>query len=232
MSSGRRIGRPRIRRGVPAGDPPDEILAAASRLFGERGVTGTTMAQIAAGAGLQQSSLYYYFRSKEEILARLVAEANVVPLELAQRVRGEDVSPAVRLYRFVRGDVVALCLLPFDINEVHRYASRDRERFAGYWKERRTLQSTLAGIIREGIVDGSLRRVNARLAALTLISNDEAGRTGSATTRGRCATRWRSGRRSPSCPSPACWPTRQRSPTSRRRPALRTLSTVFEDASK
>ena len=86
MSSAGRIGRPRLRpRATPSGDPSDDILAAASRLFGERGVTATTMAQIATGAGLQQSSLYYYFRSKEEILAALVAKANVVPLELVRR---------------------------------------------------------------------------------------------------------------------------------------------------
>ena len=70
--------------------------------------------------------------------------------------------------------VAALCALPFDINEVHRYAARDRERFSTYWKERRTLQSTLAAIIQEGVDDGSLRPVNVRLAALTLMSNDEA----------------------------------------------------------
>jgi len=175
MSSAGRIGRPRIRpRATPSGDSSDDILVAASRLFGERGVTATTMAQIAAGAGLQQSSLYYYFRSKEAILAALVAKANVVPLELVRRVRGQSLPPAVRLFRFVRGDVVALCRLPFDINEVHRYAARDRQRFATYWKERRTLQSSLATIIQEGIADGSLRAVQPRLVALTLMSNDEA----------------------------------------------------------
>ena len=77
----------------------------------------------------------------------------------------------------VRGDVAALCRLPFDINEIHRYAARDRERFATYWRERRTLQSSLAAIIQEGIDDGSLRRVTTRLAALTLMSNDEAVQT-------------------------------------------------------
>ena len=42
-------GRPRPRPAVPVvGDPTDEILAAASRLFGERGVAGTTMSQIAS----------------------------------------------------------------------------------------------------------------------------------------------------------------------------------------
>ena len=102
------------------------------------------MARIAAGAGLQQSSLYYYFRSKEEILAAIVAKANVVPLELVRRVRDQPLEPAVRLWQFVAGDVVALCVLPFDINEVHRYAARDRNRFATYWKERRALQAALA----------------------------------------------------------------------------------------
>jgi TetR/AcrR family transcriptional regulator len=169
-----RMGRPRLQPRDRAGDAVDEILAAASALFGDRGVNGTTMAQIAAGVGLQQSSLYYYFRSKEEILAAIVAKANVVPLELVRRVRDQRLAPAVRLWRFVAGDVAALCALPFDINEVHRIAARDRERFASYWRERRTLQSGLTAILREGIADGSLRQVDARFAAITLMSNDEA----------------------------------------------------------
>jgi TetR/AcrR family transcriptional regulator len=168
------MGRPRLQPRAGGGDPSDEIRAAAGALFAERGVMGTTMAQIAAAAGLRQSSLYYYFDSKEAILAALVAKANVVPLELVRRVRDQPLAPAVRLWRFVAGDVVALCALPFDINEVHRIAARDRERFATYWKERRTLQSTLAAILREGIADGSLRAVEPRLVAITLMSNDEA----------------------------------------------------------
>jgi TetR/AcrR family transcriptional regulator len=174
MSKVGRTGRPRLQPRTHNGDASDEILTSASALFGQRGVMNTTMAQIAAGAGLQQSSLYYYFRSKEEILAAIVAKANVVPLELVRQVRDQPLEPAVRLWRFVAGDVVALCALPFDINEVHRIAARDRQRFATYWKERRTLQAGLAAILRDGMADGSLRQVNARLVALTLMSNDEA----------------------------------------------------------
>jgi len=149
-------------------------MAAASALFGEHGVTGTTMAQIAAAAGLQQSSLYYYFRGKEDVLAAILARANVVPLELVEQVVQGPGSPAARLHRFIRGDVAALSVLPFDINEVHRYASRDRERFGAYWTERRTLQARLAAIVRSGVAAGQLREVSARLAAITIMSNDEA----------------------------------------------------------
>ena len=61
--------------------PRDEILAAATRLFAERGVAEVTMSEIAVRAGLRQASLYYWFRRKEEILAEIVEQVNRVPLE-------------------------------------------------------------------------------------------------------------------------------------------------------
>ncbi|MET0459155.1 MAG: TetR/AcrR family transcriptional regulator, partial [Ilumatobacteraceae bacterium] len=172
--SSRQTGRPRLNPRAGVGDPSDEIIAVASRLFGERGVAATTMSQIAKEAGLQQSSLYYYFRGKEDVLSAIVAKANVVPLALVKRVQQDGGSAPVRLFRFVRGDVAALCALPFDINEVHRVAARDRPRFARYWTERRRLQRTLASMVRDGVADGALRDVEPRLTAITIMSNDEA----------------------------------------------------------
>ena len=131
------------------------------------------MTQLAEEVGLRQSSLYYYFARKEEVVAALVARANVVPLELVARIDAEGGSAPARLYRFVRADVVALCDLSFDINEIHRIAARDREGFATYWKERRTLERRLTRLVRDGVGDGSLRAVDPRLTALTVLANDE-----------------------------------------------------------
>jgi TetR/AcrR family transcriptional regulator len=170
----RSVGRPRLQPRQADGDPTDEILAVAVRLFGELGIGDTSMARIAGDAGLRQSSLYYYFHSKEEILAALVARANVVPLELIDKIEKAGGAPPVRLYRFIRGDVIALCRLPFDINEVHRYAAREPERFNEYWNERRSLRRRISHIVREGMLDGSFRQVDASLTALTVMSNDEA----------------------------------------------------------
>ena len=64
---------------------------------------------------------------------------------------------AAQLHRFVRGDVARCARLPFDINEVHRIAARDRERL-----RRRTGASAtgcerrLARIVRAGVADGEL----------------------------------------------------------------------------
>lgn len=169
----RRAGRPRADARPVVGDPTDEILAATSRLIGELGVGGTPMSRIAAEVGLKQSSLYYYFRRKEEILAALVARANVVPLELLRAITADGGPAAVQLHRFVAADAAALCDLPFDINDIHRIAMRDPVEFATYWKERAVLERQLASIIRRGVADGELRKVDPKLTALTLLANDE-----------------------------------------------------------
>jgi AcrR family transcriptional regulator len=44
------------------------ILDSATRLFSRKGYTGTTLAEIASGAGISTANLYVYFRSKLEIL--------------------------------------------------------------------------------------------------------------------------------------------------------------------
>src|SRR4051794_7533801 len=131
------------------------------------------MSRIAGAAGLKQSSLYYYFRRKEEIVAELVARANVVPLAQLRQIAAAGGAPAVQLHRFVRADVVALCELPFDINEVHRIAARDPEQFASYWKERTQLERMLGKILRRGADEGTLRTVDLRFTALTILSIDE-----------------------------------------------------------
>jgi hypothetical protein len=73
----------------------------------------------------------------------------------------------------IRADVAALCALPYDLNEIHRLAARDRTAFARYWTEREELVDELATIVGDGVESGELRPVDPRLTALTLMSNDE-----------------------------------------------------------
>jgi AcrR family transcriptional regulator len=169
----RRRGRPRRDGRTVVGDPTDEVLRAAAALFSDHGVLATTMTRIAAASGLQSSSLYYYFRNRDEIVAALVARANVVSLDLLERIAAGDGTSASKLREFVEGDVVALCALPFDINEVHRIAGRDTTRFEAYWRERARMQRRLASLIRSGIAAGEFRKVDPTLTALTVMANDE-----------------------------------------------------------
>ncbi len=132
------------------------------------------MAEIAEAAGLGASSLYYWFRSKQQILEVIVTDVNRLPLEFAERSAVQGGSPAVRLWRLVRFDAETLCAFPFDINEIHRMAGEDEETFARYWLERQRLNDAVERLVTDGIDSGELRDVDPRLAALTLLANDEA----------------------------------------------------------
>ncbi|MDY7103034.1 MAG: TetR/AcrR family transcriptional regulator [Actinomycetota bacterium] len=167
-------GRPRKRPRTSDRPVIEEVVGAASRLFARRGVAVTTMAEIADASGLQVSSIYYYFRSKHEILERIVNDVNRVPLELLEQARASHTDPATRLHAFVRADAAALCEFPFDINEIHRLAGDDDGTFTRYWADRQRLNDEVEQLVADGVADGSMVTIDPKLAALTILANDEA----------------------------------------------------------
>lgn len=172
----RRPGAGRPRKIPRTSDQPvaEEIVGEASRLFARQGFAATTMAQIAEASGLQVTSTYYYYASKEEILERILDEVNQVPLDaLADAIATSD-DPAEQLHHFIRRDAAALCRFPFDINEIHRLASTPDSRFGRYWSERQELIQGVEAIVAAGIEAGLFVEVDAHLMALTLLANDEA----------------------------------------------------------
>lgn len=175
-SGARRPGRPRSRPRptLAAGPAQDDIVAVAAELFRRHGVQAVTMAQIADGAGLAQPSLYYYFRSKIDVLRHILEEGNRVPLSIVAQARTAGGPVAVRLFWVIYQDVLALCRLPFDINEVHRLSGSHPGDFERYWTERQRLNDEVEALVVAGIDAGELRDVDPRLAALSLLANDEA----------------------------------------------------------
>lgn len=167
-------GRPRKAPQAAAGDAREGIIAAATHLFARRGIASTTMAEIAEAAGLGPSSLYYWFRSKQQILEVIVEDVNRAPLGFAEAALQQEGPVTGRLRELIRRDVETLCSFPFDINEVHRLASEDDDAFTRYWDERRRLIGAVEALVAEGVARGELRAVDPDLAALTLLANDEA----------------------------------------------------------
>jgi AcrR family transcriptional regulator len=51
-----------------------EIISVAARLFKEKGYRATTLEDIAAAVGMLKGSLYYYIKSKEELLYLIVRD--------------------------------------------------------------------------------------------------------------------------------------------------------------
>lgn len=168
-----RIGRPRV-SGSPARchAPRDEIVAIATQLFADNGFDHTTMSEIARAAGLQQSSLYYWFKRKELILQAVFA-VNRTPLEFIDRIGAGSGSPSLKLYRLIRFDTIQLCESPCDVLEVGRLATRQPELFADYWRDRQRLHDWVVSLLRAGSDEGEFVTVDPDLTALGMLSLDE-----------------------------------------------------------
>ena len=77
------------------------ILAAAARLFRERGFRATSLDDIGAAAGVSGPAIYRYFASKHELLSRLIEDAAVAWRETVDEVLSQDTPPLVTLERLI-----------------------------------------------------------------------------------------------------------------------------------
>jgi len=56
----------------PTNISPDEIIGAARLCLQEKGLSATTLKEVAARAGVTQGTVYYHFRSKDDLLMAVV----------------------------------------------------------------------------------------------------------------------------------------------------------------
>jgi AcrR family transcriptional regulator len=146
-----------------------EILGAASRLFRARGLHATGMREIAAALGMTAGNLYYYFPSKQDLLAYCQEETLGQLLALARLARRSPRRPDERLRDLIEGHVAVLneatpgSLAHLEVNEV------PAARRAALLARRRSYETAIRELIEEGIAAGAFRPADARLAALALL---------------------------------------------------------------
>lgn len=81
----------------PAVRTRGQILAAAVRLFGERGYDKLSMRELAAAAGCSPANLYHHFASKYEIFFTIIEEAMLRHLEGLREALAEHDDPVDQL---------------------------------------------------------------------------------------------------------------------------------------
>ena len=91
---------PAMRIVKDAGERKNEILDAAEELFAAKGYEETSTGDILDRVGIARGTLYYHFRSKEEILDALIERMNRVLIARAGKIAGDRSIPVVE--RIVR----------------------------------------------------------------------------------------------------------------------------------
>lgn len=151
----------------------EAIVEAAARLFMERGYEATSVRDLARVAGVSQGALYYYIRSKPDVLVVLHNSFIDDLLDRLAAVLEGPLSPAEKLRAFIRTEMEAL--------------ERNRTRVAAFIRERRSLTPEAAAtiqakrdqvdrildaILQDGIESGAFRPLalkSARMAILGMV---------------------------------------------------------------
>src|SRR5262245_40236724 len=136
-----------------------EILAAAGRLFAERGVRETTVRQIGEEVGVLAGSLYYYFQNKQGILHALMRPYVEDLVERYRRCAARPGDARTRLQALVETSLEAMLDHPHEnaILQVElQRAFRGRE-FAYLHAAVDEIERIYVAVIREGAQAGAIR---------------------------------------------------------------------------
>ena len=83
----------------------DKILLNAAKLFAKNGYENVSMEQIAAKLKLNKATLYYYFKSKDEIFFMIQMQAIEQANEVLGKVLGSNLGPKEKLREAIKSHV-------------------------------------------------------------------------------------------------------------------------------
>jgi AcrR family transcriptional regulator len=146
-------------------------LEAAAKLFAQRGFGGTNLQDIADALGISRPALYYYFKSKEEILASLVEEVTVFSGHQATELASKaDFNPSETLRqmafnhaKWLLEHTVEFRVVDRTENDLPAATRRTHD------KAKRALLDNFTRTIERGIELGHFRPVDATIAAFSII---------------------------------------------------------------
>jgi TetR/AcrR family transcriptional regulator, cholesterol catabolism regulator len=150
----------------------EEIQIAAARLFGERGFTASSVRDIAQAVGLGAASLYNHMGSKDELLnticfhcaEQFLEGMKTIQVTLADPI--EKIRALVQLHiRIALHDKSSVTVF----NDEWRHLQQPQ--LASFLELRRSYETAYLRIIRDGIENGKLRKMDAFLMYQFILSS-------------------------------------------------------------
>ena len=167
----RKRGRPR-NYGGSAEDQSSEILDIAIKVFAKQSYQATTMSQIAEAAGYNQSSLYYWYKNKEELLEAILKKSET-SLRVSSRIVTLPGDKLVQLYAVIYSDVLMMCESPFDFYDLEEVAHSQNGYLQSFFDTYQQLIDNIVQIIQQGMKLHEFVNVDPRTVALSALALNE-----------------------------------------------------------
>jgi AcrR family transcriptional regulator len=148
-----------------------EIFHKIVQTFVEKGFQETSMREIADAAGIGKSTLYDYFKTKDDILIYFFEDQLNDLTEAAQRIAIQDISADERLSQVMKVHLEYLQANKSLFMNLSLEAQRLKVESQKKIQDRRhAFQDLVRGLIEEGEHEGAFRKVDPLLAARMLIN--------------------------------------------------------------
>lgn len=141
----------------------DRMLRAAADCFNQKGYSGTSLKDVANRLGLTDPALYYYVRSKEELVYLCYVRAAAVGREAMQLAIDSGQNGLDKVLRYLRNHVDFMVgeRGPIAImSEVPSLKSEHREEVLEFSRKH---SAAFEALLEEGIADGSIAPCNVRM---------------------------------------------------------------------
>jgi AcrR family transcriptional regulator len=155
-----------------------QIKEAALNLFSQNGFYGTTITQIAEAAGLGKGTIYWYWKSKEELAFSLVEDMLSAFLELIEEAAQEEGGFQERFSGLVDkvADLYAVekehcrLLWKFRADRHYIFDPDYTTKVTAYYLR---MREALAELIRQGVESGELKDIDPQFSAFILLGITE-----------------------------------------------------------
>jgi AcrR family transcriptional regulator len=146
----------------------EAVLRAAVRMFNERGFHATSLDDVAASLGVSKRTIYHYLANKEQVLLECMNIGLKQLLSAAAEARSHPGSGSHRLIQYLRR------YAEINMGEFGRCVIRTGEELlspdglAQFRSAKRQIDIELRGLLQDAVDDGSIARIDVKMAAFTL----------------------------------------------------------------
>jgi AcrR family transcriptional regulator len=149
----------------------EKILSVAGKLISQRGYKGTSLQKISDEVGLHKSSLFHYFKNKEELLLRILEHStDEVSTELGKIIIDPTLEPEEKLKRAMDNHLTLLSE-NFDrvnvyLNQIGNLSKRNQKI---YLRKRKKYEEDLEKIVVEMRKNGYFKGLDTKIVTLGLL---------------------------------------------------------------
>jgi AcrR family transcriptional regulator len=153
-----------------ANNKQSEIVAAAIRLFQQKGYHATSMQDIADAVGLQKGSLYHYISSKEDLMVSIIHDAIAQYNARLAEVKARDLPVRKKLELAVRyhlqGIAENLGMLTIFLRESYVLNPEQQRKIT---EESAKYNRMFEELFEEGVRSGEMRNLDPKLVTRTVL---------------------------------------------------------------